>query len=290
MTDFALLANGRYRDRRADEQPVGIVIHTAETYNALATSGDTAAERVTNYGKSPGCRVSWHATVDTDSIIWCLPETKVAWHAALYNTKTLGLEIACSAHDWKRADTSWVDLILTNAARVVGFWCARHGIEPVRTSAQVRRSGKAGEVFCSGIFGHMDTTPLRVLRGRGGKGDPGHNFPWLPFMRRVVEVRDHCLRFGGTNHDDIARRGVVGWRDAPVEASAQQQHPGDNGASRPVNQEDFELFKTSITERLGRLESAHHHTHSRSIQNQNILKRLVDGSLSADDDPQEDDS
>lgn len=192
--DFACYKRGNFR--QTENKITGIVVHTAGVLDDENQPGDTAAERVANYGASPGCKVSWHCVTDSDSIIWCLPEELTAWHAWGYNSNTLGIEIATSPK-WFKSKTSraWLEQnhkMYDNAALVVGYWCARFNVPVVLSNDKVHDMGERGIVYDSGIFGHDATTPYRKRHKRGAKVDPGKWFNWDAFMSMV---NGHYKRF-----------------------------------------------------------------------------------------------
>ena len=66
-----------------------IVIHTME----MDEKGDTA-ERCAQWFRNPGARVSAHYCVDADSIVQCVRDQDVAWHAPGANHDGIGIEHA----------------------------------------------------------------------------------------------------------------------------------------------------------------------------------------------------
>ena len=178
--------NKHWSDRRAgNRQPTCVVMHTAEAKNLAAgisrknakqLAKDNTAEQVAKYGASTKRQVSWHATVDADSVIWCLPDEVKAWHSGALNSASLGVELACKANVWGRANTSqdWVGAILENAASVVGQWCLTHQIPAERINREQAFRG------VKGIIGHAEVDPSR-------RSDPGVKFPWRSFLNLVRE-------------------------------------------------------------------------------------------------------
>jgi N-acetylmuramoyl-L-alanine amidase CwlA len=79
--------------------PKGLLFHTTNNW----TDG-TGDERHGDYMESTTRVVSWHETVDKDSVTQHIPHFENAWHAGdggkgYYNRNFIGLEIACEAVD-----------------------------------------------------------------------------------------------------------------------------------------------------------------------------------------------
>lgn len=147
--------------------PHVIVIHTAENLPDF-TPPDTGGESIAAYAKNTARAVSWHSTVDSDSIIPMLPDTYTGWHVRGYNRCALGLELATQAHKWVGSPYEWRVKILTNAAKVCAEWSERWNIPlDVITKAQVDAGQK-------GVTTHSRLDPTR-------RSDPGPAFP-MNFM------------------------------------------------------------------------------------------------------------
>ncbi len=101
---------------RAPGRAIGVVvIHTME----IAERPD-AAEICARWFKTPVSRVSAHYCVDADSVIQCVREKDIAWHARGGNTNSIGVELAGFASQTRR---DWADpysaAVLDRAANLV---------------------------------------------------------------------------------------------------------------------------------------------------------------------------
>jgi len=77
-----------------------IVLHTAE--NALDVVGeDAGAENVAEFVRARTDQGgSYHAVVDSDSVVWLVPPTYTAFGARGYNADVLHVSFACRGTDW----------------------------------------------------------------------------------------------------------------------------------------------------------------------------------------------
>lgn len=151
----------------------GVVIHTAENLPDF-DGGDTGAERVSEYGVTTSRQVSWHATVDSDSIVRNLPDDHTAFHVRGYNSPTLGVEIATQAHRWGDGPAEWEEAVLRNLARLVKGWCDKHDLPIERVSTPEFDAGGRG------LLSHAQLDPSR-------RSDPGIRFPWDDFLDLMTE-------------------------------------------------------------------------------------------------------
>ena len=169
-----------YTSRR---QPiVGIVIHiTAGAEDTDMQGVDASAESTAAYASRTTRSVSWHSTVDSDSIIPMLPDAYTAYHVRGYNSATLGIEICKRDVTWSDEPADWVTATLNNAAEVCRRWAKDHNI-PIRhvTKEQLDRSLARAKPTPAGFIGHSELDPSR-------RRDPGPDFPWERFLALVKQ-------------------------------------------------------------------------------------------------------
>ena len=149
-----------------------VVMHTME----IAERRD-AAEICARWFGTKASQVSAHYCVDADSVIQCVKETDIAWHARGGNANSIGVELAGFASQTTR---DWEDpysrAVLARAASLVADVCRRRRI-PVRwlvaDDLVAGRRGLTGHVEVSRAFGKSD------------HWDPGDGFPVEAFVDRV---------------------------------------------------------------------------------------------------------
>jgi len=161
---------------RTEGRPIHIVvIHTMES----AERGD-AAEAVARWFARPDAEVSAHYCVDADSVVQCVREEDVAWHARGGNASSIGIELAGYAGQGPKGwddDYSWA--VLERAAALAADICARYAI-PVRwVRAEGLQSGARG------LTGHVEVS--RAFR-KSDHWDPGPAFPVARFLRLVRQA------------------------------------------------------------------------------------------------------
>ncbi|RDI75230.1 N-acetylmuramoyl-L-alanine amidase [Gaiella occulta] len=158
---------------RAERRRIDVVvIHTMEIGER-----DGAAAACARWFADPAAQVSAHYCVDAGTVIQCVRERDIAWHARGGNGNSVGIELAGFAG--QGAD-GWSDpysqAVLERAAAVAAGVCARHGI-PMRrlrgADLRARRRGIGGHADVSDAFGKSDHR------------DPGPDFPWQRFLRLV---------------------------------------------------------------------------------------------------------
>lgn len=166
-----------------------IVIHTME-----APEKGTTAEAVANYFANPltktgdPVKASAHFCIDNDSVVACVREQDVAWHAGGANRNGIGLEHAGTA---RQTPAEWADeystAMLKRSAQVCAELCLKYGLPVVwLTPDQIKAKER-------GICGHVD---VNVAAGQkvGDKGvhwDPGPSFPKDQYIQWVEEALEN---------------------------------------------------------------------------------------------------
>ena len=149
-----------------------VVMHTME----IAERKD-AAEICARWFATPVSKVSAHYCVDADSVVQCVREKDIAWHARGGNTASIGVELAGFARQTRK---DWADAystaVLDRAAAVVADVCRRRAI-PVRWLV-------AGDLSAGrrGITGHAEVS--KAYR-KSDHWDPGPGFPVERFLGMV---------------------------------------------------------------------------------------------------------
>lgn len=149
-----------------------VVMHTME----IAERRD-AAMICARWFASSVSKVSAHYCVDADTVIQCVRENDIAWHARGGNTHSIGVELAGFA---RQTSDEWEDEystdVLAHASVLVADVCRRRRI-PVRwLTADDLRSGRRG------ITGHAEVS--KAYR-KSDHWDPGPGFPIESFLDRV---------------------------------------------------------------------------------------------------------
>ena len=162
---------------RASGRPIDVVvIHTME----IAERPD-AAEICARWFRTPASQVSAHYCVDAGTVIQCVHEDDVAWHARGGNTASIGVELAGfasqSRRDWEDAYST---AVLRRASALVADICLRRRI-PVRWL-------DPGDLVAGrrGITGHADVS--RAFHA-SDHWDPGDGFPVERFLDQVRRVQ-----------------------------------------------------------------------------------------------------
>ena len=159
----------RRRCQHGHTRPHLIVVHTAENKPDFDPP-DIGAEAVARYFATTPREVSAHATVDSDSVIWLLPDGYEAWHAGTsipgaYNSCSVGVEIATKAASWYGSPDRWRYAVLDELSSVLAVWARRHRIDVRHIMKEDANKGM------SGLIGHGELDPDR-------RTDPGAAFPW----------------------------------------------------------------------------------------------------------------
>ncbi len=149
-----------------------VVMHTME----IAERTD-AAEICARWFATPVSKVSAHYCVDADTVVQCVREKNIAWHARGGNTASIGVELAGFARQTRK---DWADAystaVLDRAAALVADVCRRRAI-PVRWLV-------AGDLAAGrhGITGHAEVS--KAYR-KSDHWDPGPGFPVETFLGLV---------------------------------------------------------------------------------------------------------
>jgi N-acetyl-anhydromuramyl-L-alanine amidase AmpD len=174
-----------------------VVIHTME----MDERGDTA-ELCAEWFRNPGATVSAHYCVDANSIVQCVRDQDVAWHAPGANHNGIGVEHAGRA---KQTGREWSDVystaMLERSAVLVGDLCTRYKLPVAWLYAADLKAGKRGL-----------TTHDAVSKAfqRSAHWDPGQGFPveryvalvrarmgsWSPVVAAPLKAAPPTVRFG----------------------------------------------------------------------------------------------
>jgi N-acetyl-anhydromuramyl-L-alanine amidase AmpD len=182
-----------------------LVIHTME--NAEKPDG---AENVANWfaGSTPP-EASAHYCVDADSVVQCVRDEDVAWHAPGANYDGLGFEHAGTARQTGR---DWSDeyskAMLEISAKLVAEKCAQYEIPPVWLYPADLQAGRRG------ITSHDNVSKAF---GRSTHWDPGRGFNiqrYLRLVRRNLRAQGNGGRPRRPLKEDppTIRNGDSGWR------------------------------------------------------------------------------
>lgn len=144
-----------------------IVLHTAETAENF-----TVAEALARWASGPSApQASWHFAVDADSIVQCVDEEQIAWHAPGCNKTGIGIEMAGvakqNAQEW---DDDFSRAVLDKTARLVAYLVVRWKVSTVFVDAEGLLRGDPG------ITTHMQVSKAcRLAQERGLKSSPFYN-------------------------------------------------------------------------------------------------------------------
>ena len=148
-------------NRSARTAPISlIVLHSTESDNIESSAADLAG--VAGWFANPAAQVSSHVITDSDGTsARCVPDSDKAWHAAAYNSASLGIEQIGRA-----SQSVWGTSELQETARWIAKWSREHGI-PIQHGAV-----SGGLVTRPGVVTHAD-----LGYAGGGHTDPGSGYP-----------------------------------------------------------------------------------------------------------------
>lgn len=149
-----------------------IVIHTME----MDEKGETA-ENCAQWFRNPNAKVSAHYCVDANSIVQCVRDQDVGWHAPGANHDGIGIEHAGRA---KQTGRDWSDpystAMLERSATLVAGLCRAYKIPVTWLYAADLKAGKRG------ITTHKAVSDAFK---RGSHWDPGTGFPVERYLALV---------------------------------------------------------------------------------------------------------
>jgi N-acetyl-anhydromuramyl-L-alanine amidase AmpD len=156
-----------------------IVLHSMESSEKPNTAENVAAW----FAGPKAPRASAHYCIDSDSIVQCVEDHDIAWHAPGANSRSLGLEHAGRA---SQSESDWLDeyslQVLRWSAKLTAILCTKYRI-PVRFVDALGL--KAGY---SGITTHAAVSDAFK---KSTHWDPGPSFPltkYLALTREAMEV------------------------------------------------------------------------------------------------------
>jgi N-acetyl-anhydromuramyl-L-alanine amidase AmpD len=149
-----------------------LVVHTAETAERAG-----AALAVAKWFARRDSEVSAHYCVDDRTVVQCVRERYIAWHARGANASSIGIELAGfagqSAAEW---DDRYSRAVLARAAELGAEVCGRHRLPVVWLRPAELRGGRRG------VTGHADVS---AAFKRSDHWDPGPAFPVDRFLALV---------------------------------------------------------------------------------------------------------
>lgn len=179
-----------------------VVLHSME----MDEKG-TTAESCAQWFRNPAAKVSAHYCVDANSIVQCVREKDIAWHAPGCNHNGIGIEHAGRA---RQSRAEWLDdygvAMLNRSAVLVAHVCQRHRIPVTWLHPADLVAGKRG------ITSHNNVSKAFH---RGSHWDPGPGFPMEWYLRKVR------ARQGGSppkrvrvlaDEPPLLRKGSTGWQ------------------------------------------------------------------------------
>ena len=181
-----------------------IVIHTME----MDEKGETA-ENCASWFRNPIAKSSAHYCVDVDSIVQCVRDQDVAWHAPGANHNGIGIEHAGRARqtgrEWRDAYSA---AMVDRSAGLAAELCRRYAIPVTWLYAADLKAGKRG------ITTHKAVS--EAFR-RSDHWDPGNGFPVEGYLALVRGKRGGSLAAPASDPPPLQappetiRIGAEGW-------------------------------------------------------------------------------
>ncbi|HET7459733.1 MAG TPA: N-acetylmuramoyl-L-alanine amidase [Longimicrobium sp.] len=170
-----------------------IVIHDME-FPETANAAEVIAKDFANTSDPR----SAHLCIDSDSIVQCVLDNNVAFAAPGANHDGIQIELAGFA---KQTREQWLDpfgvLLLDKAANATAQYCLKYGIPVRQLTNEQLADGES-----KGIVGHRQVS---LVFNKSTHMDPGPNFPWDFFLKRVQQHFDERARkFGLLPASEIA--------------------------------------------------------------------------------------
>jgi N-acetyl-anhydromuramyl-L-alanine amidase AmpD len=158
---------------RYGEKVKHIVLHSMEASEASST-----AENVAKWFAGPSApRASAHYCIDDDSVVQCVKDSHMGWHAPGLNKTSIGIEHAGYA---RQTEEQWLDdfskAMLLRSACLVGQLCAKYDIPVEFLDEDDLKAGKRGI-----------TTHHIVSKAfhKSDHWDPGKGFPFDWYLDQV---------------------------------------------------------------------------------------------------------
>ena len=219
VTTIPLVQARNYTRGRSNAIDV-LVIHTMESPEKPGT-----AENVARWFAGPTApQASAHYCIDDSSVVQCVRDEDVAWHAPGANHNGLGFEhagrAAQSAHDWS---DEYSTKMLALSAQLVAAKCEEHHIPVVWLQSADLRAGRRG------ITGHVQVSDAFK---RSDHRDPGTQFPVETYLELVrthmeeahVPVEAHRGRDKAPAQDPLLAAGSEGYQVKRLQRLLAQHH------------------------------------------------------------------
>lgn len=156
-----------------------VVVHTMEAPETSMTAENVASWFGGLNPKYPAPKASAHYCVDSDSVVQCVRDTDIAWHAPGANHNGIGVELAGFAKQTKEQwDDEFSTAMLRRAAWLVARLCREHRIPVAKLAVEDLQAKKRG------LCGH--DTVSKAFKA-SNHWDPGPWFPWDTFLTLVAE-------------------------------------------------------------------------------------------------------